>query len=65
MYRVCYYMNGTSTVAFKDYETLGEAVDFSIKQPINSVIEIKQYDNKARDIQNESYDSRRSGLYQK
>lgn len=58
-------MNGTSTVAFKDYETLGEAVDFSIKQPINSVIEIKQYDNKARDIQNESYDSRRSGLYQK
>jgi len=65
MYRVCYYMNGTSTVAFKDYETLGEAVDFSINQPTNSVLEIKQYDNKARDIQNESYDSRRSGLYQK
>jgi hypothetical protein len=58
-------MNASSTVAFKEYETLGEAVDFSIKQPINSVIEIKQYDNKARDIQNESYDSRRSGLYQK
>jgi hypothetical protein len=58
-------MNASSTLAFKEYETLGEAVDFSIKQPINSVIEIKQYDNKARDIQNESYDSRRSGLYQK
>jgi len=65
MYRVCYYMNGSSSVAFREYETLGEAVDFSINQPINSVLEIKQYDNKARDIQNESYDSRRSGLYQK
>ncbi len=65
MYRVCYYLNGTTTVAFKDYETLGEAVDFSINQPINSVLEIKHYDPKARDLQNESYDSRRSGLYQK
>ena len=65
MYRVCYYLNCSSSVAFKEFETLGEAVDFSIKQPINSVIEIKLHDYKARDIQNESYDSRRSGLYQK
>jgi hypothetical protein len=65
MYRVCYYINGSSSVAFKEYETLKEATDFSMKQPINSVLEIKQHDYKARDIQNESYDSRRSGLYQK
>ena len=63
MYRVCYYMNGTSAVSFKEFDTLGEAVEFSNNQPINSVLEIKLYDNKARDIQNESYDSRRSGLH--
>jgi hypothetical protein len=63
MYRVSYYMNGSTGVSFREFETLGEAVDFSNKQPINSVLEIKLYDNEARNLQNESYDSRRSGLY--
>jgi len=60
MYRVCYYMNGTSAVSFKEFDTLTDAVDFSNKQPINSVLEIKLYDNEALNLQNESYDSRRS-----
>ena len=63
MYRVCYYISGSSAVSFREFETLGEAVDFSNKQPINSVLEIKLYDNEARNLQNESYDSRRSGLH--
>jgi hypothetical protein len=53
-------MNGTSAVSFKEFDTLTDAVDFSNKQPINSVLEIKLYDNEARNLQNESYDSRRS-----
>jgi hypothetical protein len=57
MYRVAYYMTG-NTVAFREFETFDEAIDFSNKQPINSVIEIKKYDNKTYNIQNESYDSR-------
>ena len=56
-------MNGTSAVSFKEFDTLVDAVDFSNKQPINSVLEIKLYDNEARNLQNESYDSRRSGLH--
>ena len=63
MYRVSYYMNGSTAVSFREFETLGEAVDFSNNQPINSVLEIKLYDNEARNLQNESYDSRRSGLH--
>jgi hypothetical protein len=58
MYRVSYYMNGSSAVAFKEYETFKEAVDFSIKQPINSIIEIKHYDIKTNHIQNQSNNSR-------
>jgi hypothetical protein len=57
MYRVVYYMTG-NTVAFREFETFDEAIDFSNKQPINSVIEIKKYDNKTYNIQNESYDPR-------
>ncbi len=57
MYRVSYYMIG-NTVAFREFETFDEAIDFSNKQPINSVIEIKKYDNKTYNIQNESYDPR-------
>jgi hypothetical protein len=30
-----------------------EATKFSIKQPINSIIEIKHYDTKTNNIQNE------------
>jgi hypothetical protein len=57
MYRVAYYMVG-STVAFKEFDSFREAVDFSNKLPINSVIEIKHYDDKTDNIQNESYDPR-------
>jgi hypothetical protein len=56
-------MNGSTGVSFKEFDTLANAVDFSNKQPINSVLEIKLYDNEARNLQNESYDSRRSGLH--
>jgi len=44
-----------SAVASREFETFAEAIDFSNKQPINSVIEIKKYDNKTYNIQNESY----------
>ena len=60
MYRVSYYINGSSAVSFKEFDNIAEAIDFSNKQPINSVLEIKLYDNEARNLQNESYDSRRS-----
>lgn len=57
MYRVSYYMTG-NTVAFREFETFSEAIEFSNKQPTDSVIEIKQYDNKTNNIQNQSYDPR-------
>ena len=60
MYRVSFLLNGTSGVTFKEFETLKEATDFANKQLTDSIIEIKHYDNKARDLQNKSYDSRRN-----
>lgn len=57
MYRVVYYMTG-SAVASREFDTFSDAVDFSNKLPINSVIEIKHYDDKTDNIQNESYDPR-------
>jgi hypothetical protein len=54
VYRVSFLLNGTSGVAFQEFETLREATDFANKQLTDSIIEIKQYDNKARDLQNES-----------
>jgi hypothetical protein len=56
-------MNGSTGVSFREFDTLAEAVDFSNQQPINSVLEIKLYDNEARNLQNESYDSRRNRLH--
>ena len=53
MYRVTYYFNNSNAVASKEFETLTEATDFSIKQPINSIIEIKYYDDISNNIQNE------------
>jgi hypothetical protein len=44
MYKVSYYLTG-GTLRFKSFETLHEATKFAIKQPIESVIEIKYYDN--------------------
>ena len=53
MYRVTYYFNNSNAVASKEFQSFKEATDFSIKQPINSIIEIKLYDTKASNIQNE------------
>ena len=44
MYKLSYYLSGGS-VRFKSFETLNEATIFANKQPIESVIEIKYYDN--------------------
>ena len=54
MYRVVYYMTG-SAVASREFDTFSDAVDFSNKLPINSVIEIKQYEDKTDNIQNKSH----------
>ena len=53
MYRVTYYFNNSNAVASKEFESFQEATEFSITQPINSIIEIKLYDTKASNIQNE------------
>ena len=44
MYKVSYYL-ATSAVRFKSFETLNEATAFANKQPLDSVIEIKQYED--------------------
>jgi hypothetical protein len=54
MYRVSYYINGSSAVAFKEFDNFEEAMTFSLAQPKESILEIKQYDNKISNIQNES-----------
>ena len=52
MYRVTYYFNNSNAVASKEFESFQEATEFSIKQPINSIIEVKHYDTKISNIQN-------------
>jgi hypothetical protein len=52
MYRVTYYFNNSNAVASKEFESFKEATEFSIKQPINSIIEVKHYDIKTSNIQN-------------
>ena len=47
-----------NTVASREFPSFSEAVDFSNKLPINSVIEIKHYDDKTDNFQNKSYDPR-------
>jgi hypothetical protein len=54
MYRVTYYLNNSNAVASKEFEDFREATEFSIKQPINSIIEVKKYDTKINNIQDES-----------
>ena len=53
MYRVTYYFNNSNAVASKEFEDFTEATEFSITQPINSIIEIKLYDTKINNFQNE------------
>lgn len=58
MYKVVYYRAGSTTVDSKEFDTLTDAVQFSIKLPIESVLEIKHYDSKINNLQNESYNPR-------
>jgi len=58
MYKVTYYRTGSTAVDFKEFDTLKDAVEFSNKLPIESVLEIKQYDSKINNLQNEPYDFR-------
>ena len=51
-------MTGGSMVSSREFETFAEAVEFANKQTINSVIEIKHYDTKISNIQNEPNNSR-------
>ena len=44
MYKVVYYLS-SQAVRFKAFETLSEATAFANKQPLESVIEIKYYDD--------------------
>jgi hypothetical protein len=52
MYRVSYYMTGSNMASFRSFETLREATEFAIKQPNESIIEIKRYDNQASNPKN-------------
>jgi hypothetical protein len=51
MYKVYYYLGGGATVAFREFPSLKDATEFANKQPIESVLEIKQYDYKISNIQ--------------
>jgi hypothetical protein len=51
MYRVYFYINGSTAVAAREFPDLKEATEFANKQPINSVLEIKQYDDKTSNLQ--------------
>ena len=44
MYKVTYYL-ASQSIRFKSFETLTEATNFANQQPIESVLEIKYYDN--------------------
>jgi hypothetical protein len=51
MYKVYYYINGSTAVAVREFNSLRDATEFANKQPIDSVLEIKQYDYKTSNIQ--------------
>ena len=44
MYRVTYLIQSTA-VRFKKFDTLKDCFDFSLKQPTNSILEIKYYED--------------------
>ena len=56
MYKVAYYFSNTNMVKFEVFDSFKEASDFCLKQPRDSIIEIKYYDDKVDNIQNESND---------
>jgi hypothetical protein len=43
MYKVTYYIGGGTMVGSKWFNTLGEATEFAISQPRESIMEIKLY----------------------
>ena len=46
MYKVLYYATGNETMVLtKQFPNLSEAIEFSNKLPLNSVLEIKYYDD--------------------
>jgi hypothetical protein len=51
MYRVFFYINGSTAVAAREFPNLKEATEFAINQPIESVLEIKHYADKTNNIQ--------------
>ena len=51
MYKVVYYMTGSTRVSSRWFDTFAEATQFSISLPIESVLEVKLYDNKASNIE--------------
>jgi hypothetical protein len=57
MYKVVYYL-ASSALRFKAFKTLTEATEFANKQPLESVIEIKYYDET-----NTSSDNNRPALW--
>ena len=44
-------MSGSATVAVREFPSLKDATEFANKQPIESVLEIKHYDNKTSNVQ--------------
>jgi hypothetical protein len=54
MYKVIYYMTGSTRLSIRWFDTFAEATEFSIKLPPYSVLEVKKYDNKASDTKNNS-----------
>ena len=51
MYRVFFYINNSAAVAAREFPNLKEATEFANNQPIESVLEIKHYDDKTSNIQ--------------
>ena len=45
MYKVCYYIPGSTQVNFRSFETFSDAVEFANGRQKDSVLEIKYYDD--------------------
>jgi hypothetical protein len=53
MYRVSYSNDNIPVVFFREFPTFSEATSFALKQQF--ILEIKYYDTKTNNIQDESY----------
>ena len=52
MYKVYYYMTGSTKVSTRTCASLKEAVAFSLTLPSEAVLEIKRYDNETNNTKN-------------